>query len=63
MSICCCAVLGRPVYGITFLLYLHKISLTAESAKFFTVTQKAPAESNFILPKTEITDCRLLLSL
>ena len=35
--------------------------LTAEIPGFFTAIPRAPAASNFILLKREITDCRLLL--
>ena len=54
MNICCCV--GQPVYGTTSLLHLQKRSLTAEIVGFFTAIQKAPAASNFILPKSKITD-------
>jgi len=58
-SVFCCV--GQPVYGTTSLLHLQMWSLTAEIIRFFTAIQKAQAASNFILPKSEITDWHLSL--
>ena len=58
-SVCCCV--GRLVYGTTSLLHLQKRTLTAEIIRFFTAIQRALAASNLIVPKSEITDCHLLL--